>query len=351
MSKVYRLAAAAALVALLALGAPAGAQQSSNGGNQAPAADVELLALSPQDFAVTTTYVGDLQPDRRVELRSEISGIIERVTFNTGDAVEAGEVLVNIATEQLTIQRNLAEANYNLAQAEFERGETLRERNLITAAELDQRLNQRQVSYFNLQQAEDQLGKSVVRSPIAGRIKTKAVEEGEYVTPGGLLAEVLRIETVLALISVPERDYRFMREGEEVRVTLDALPAESFTGTIKTIGVEADEQSRSFPVEVAVDNASGRLRPGMLARVEIDLSNYRNQVLVPRHAVVEEGRARVVFVAADGRAQRREVALGATVGDRVQITSGLSTGERVVVAGQRRLSDGQSISVVSTREQ
>lgn len=325
--------------------APATAQAQAPQAPQTPPAPVEVLRLRPQDFNVSATYIGNLVPNERVALRSEIEGVAEQVRFEESGQVAKSEVLVHISTSRLTAQRDLAKANYELAESNLRRSKDLSRQNLIPQSKLDEAQTSRDVAYYNLKLAQIELDKSIIKAPISGVVKTKSVAEGEFVNKGEPLAEILDMSAMLAAIDVPERDIRFVKPGQTVRVTLDALPDRSFAGRVDTVGLEADPRNRSFPVEVRLENPNRALRPGMLARVEVVLQSYEHEVLVPRHAILEREHGKVAFVAEDGRARLRTVRTGASTAGAVQVLEGLSLGEQLIVTGHQRLSDQEPIDI------
>jgi len=150
---------------------------------------------------------------------------------------------------------------------------------------------------------------------------------------------------VRALFHVPEREIRHLSPGMRVAVSFDALPGASHRGVVKTVGLEADRKSRTFPVEVELDNPQRRLLPGMLARVQVRLATHRRQVLVPRYAVLEREAGRAVFVARNGQAEERFIETGADAGEEIQVLNGLSFGDQLVVVGQRMLTDNEPIEI------
>lgn len=308
-------------------------------------ANVRVVELAPQSLRQEASYVGNLQPNERVVLRSEMDGLVENVHVTKGQTVRKDQVLVNIATKELTVRLNLARANHKLAVTNLKRDLKLSKKNLISQSQLDQSRNQRDSANFQEQLAEVNLKKSVVRSSIRGQVKSKDTKPGEFVRKGDKLVEILDLSQLLVEINVSERGILKLKKGQSVAVELYAQNGHTLAGKIRTIGIEADSRNRTFPVEIEVDNPKERLRPGMLARVTINQGVLKKQLVVPRHAIIERETGRVVFVVEDGKARMRPIKTGVSREERVQITSGLKFGEQVIVEGHTKLTDKEIVNV------
>ena len=324
------------------------AQDNASSLPRARGVNVEVMTLQPKDFTLTATYIGHLEPNQRVSLKSELEGLVEKVNFTEGQAVKANQVLVNISTKEQSVRRDQAGATLQLAKQNLTRDLELFDKNLIPQSKLDISTNTRDQARFSLQLAELGLRKSVVRTPLSGQVKIRNVDTGEFVNKGTLLAEILDISTVKAEVNVPEQDIRHMQTGRQVSVQVDALPDEVFTGRVQKLGVEADQASRSFPVEIAIANPKRALLPGMLARVKMRMGTYRNQILIPRHALLERSTGRVVYVARGNTAVEVSIETGANADGLMQVLQGLHAGDKLIVTGQQQLTTNDPITV--TRE-
>jgi len=338
-------------MALLLLGACGGEPPPVDAAQQpAPAAaerriNVGVLELAPRDFTLDASYVGHLLPAERVALSSEREGVVERLLFEEGDRVRQGQPLVHISTEQLTVRRNLARSNLELAEANFRRDQELRARNLIPQADLDTARNRREVARYELELAELELKKSVIVAPLDGTVNVKGAETGEFVSKGALLAEILDIRRVRALVQVSDHDLPAFAVGKTAQVWADALPEETFTGKVTRVGLEADLRNRAFPVEIDIPNGDGRLRPGMLVRARVQKAAYQGQVVIPRNVVLEREEGRAVYVVENGRARLRPITLGASVGSDVQVVGGLDFSDELIVSGHTLVAPDDAVLV------
>jgi len=290
------------------------------------------LTIKPQKLEIYHSYEGYIEPFERVIVRSETSGTIEKTTFEEGKAVEKNQVLVNVSTERLTFQEQLANSNYKLAEYEYLAQKQLFDQNVSSASSLNSYINKRDVSKIQLELAKLDLEKSKVKSPITGIVKSKLVQIGETVNAHQNLLEVMNISKVLAKINVPGDDMFFVFPGKPMKIRISALPGQVFNGNVHTLGQEADKKTQQFPAEIVIDNSSGKLFPGMVAYVEVRTIYMENQVLIPRSIVKTLNTAPNVIVVENDKLVRRDLTLGTIMMDNVQVLSGLEFGEQIQIS-------------------
>ncbi len=308
---------------------------------------VRVISIAPQPLNIQSTYVGHLLPGERVLMKSEMEGVIETVSFEEADEVEAGEKLINISTKELTLRLQMAQTDFKLAESNLMRDEQLAEQDLIPAAQLDLSRTRFDSARLSAELALINLKKSVISSPLRGTVKKRHVKVGEFVKKGGVLVEILDIDRILVKIHIPEQDIMYVHEGQRVVVELYALEEKQFQGSVKTIGLEADSRNRSFPVEIVLNNSKRELRPGMLTRVMFTQELSQNEIVIPRHTILERDEGRVVFMHQDGVAHERIIETGLSQQDRVQVLSGLSIDEELIVEGHTKLTDQEPVTVIS----
>jgi RND family efflux transporter MFP subunit len=186
------------------------------------------------------------------------------------------------------------------------------------------------------------LEKRTIRAPFAARVLATLADAGDVMSPGTPIARLGEIRRVKVIASVPESSRPALSLGRTVRITADALPGRTFPGRITALGFQADPRSRAFPVEVTVQNPEEILLPNMVARLRLPVGPISHRTLIPSSAVASDGTLPYVFVLRGGRAWRREVRLGAPVGDSVEVSNGLEPGEQIAATPQR-LSDGACV--------
>ena len=279
-------------------------------------------------------------------MRSEIDGVIEKINFEEGNEIKKDKRMLEISTKELQLKLKIAVADSNLAEINIKRDERLAEKNLISNAQLYQTRTRAESARLSRELAKINLKKSLISSPLNGTIKTRYVKVGEFVRKGDKLVEILDFSSVIVKINIPEKEILGIKIGQKVDVALYILEDKTFLGKVKNIGLEADSGNRTFPVEIYVNNKERKLRPGMLARATFTRIIDEDQIVIPRHSILEKESGRVVYVFEKGKVFQRKIKVGLTKQDQVQIEKGLKNGEMIVVEGHTKLTDGEDVNVV-----
>ena len=308
--------------------------------------NVRVQEVNLESLSIKSTYVGNLLPNQRVIMRSEIDGVIENIYFDEGDEIVNNKKLIDISTKELSLKLKIAFADSKLAETNLKRDEKLAKDNLIPNAQLDQTRTFAERALLNRELAKISLNKSIINSPLSGTVKTRFVKAGEFVRKGDRLVEILNVDRILVKVNIPEQEILQFNIGQKVDIELYILEKKLFEGKVKKIGLEADASNRTFPVEIEVNNRERELRPGMLARVTFTKRVDQDQVVIPRHTILERDSGRIVYVVDKGKAFQREVSTGISQREKVQILVGLGRGEQLVVEGHTKLTDGEEINIV-----
>lgn len=317
--------------------------------------ETRVAALTEVPHAVQAT--GSVRPWARVSPGTKILGRVEEVTVREGDRVSRGQMLVRLerrdleaAVEQARAAVAMAEAELDRAGAQHDRMRSLQARGSVTDKNLEDAVAGFRVAEAalrqaraNLSAAEVTLGYADVRSPVGGFVTAKRVEAGDMASPGVALLEVEDLARVKVILTVPESDVVGLAPGAPARVTVDAL-ASSWDANVNRINPSGDPASRTFDVELVLENADGRLKSGMFARATF-ARGTREALLVPAGSVVKRGALEGLFVL-DGerRARLRWIRTGRTLDDRIEVLSGLEPGEHFVVDPPLALGDGTTVA-------
>lgn len=308
---------------------------------------VMTVVVEPQ-LADTFELPAVVDPNRIVTVSAEVAGRIERIGPKKGNYVLAGDLLIQLNADLVRPEFDIAKAQVERDQIEFDRMTNLAKENAATRRDLDNATTQLAISKARLDGIRARLDRTRILAPTSGVLNDLLVEEGEYVSPGDPLAEVVDTDTVKVIVEVPERDIAFFAVGEKAEVFVNAMGQErSQVGTITFISKLADPRTRSTRMEITLQNKEGLLRSGQIVRVRLTRRILKDAVLIPLLAVIPMENSKAVYVVSSTEAQRREVELGIIKGDSVQVTHGLEPGERLIIAGHRFVAPGQKVNTVS----
>ena len=343
---------AAAVVSLAACGDDAqGAGQRGSGGRGPggmPPTPVEVGLVATGSIARSVSVSGVVEPIRVVGVNSQLAGALLSVNVEEGDQVARGAVLARVDDRELRAQLLAADANFQVAEAAYERAQQLRERQVITLPEFERERTAYASAAAQLNQLRARVGYATVNAPIAGVVVEKSVETGDVVGVNSRLFTIADVSTMVARVGVSELDVVELRPGDEATIQMDAFPGRTLTGRIRRVFPSGDPQTRLVPVEVSLGPDAARLaRPGFLARVTFALGAREDVLLVPASAIVSgSAGGSAVFVVTDSIVTRRIVETGLTSQGQVEIAAGLEAGETIVVTGANGLRDGMPVRVV-----
>lgn len=345
------------LVAIGVLGAIFGFKHLQNRKAQAaqaarkpvPAAVVTAQA-SAEKWRTTIHAVGALESFQGVVLRSEIEGRVLRVAFDSGAPVQAGDLLVEMDVSSETALLRSNEANAKLAQLNLERARGLRGNEANTAADLDAAEATAAQAEAAIEATKSTLAKKRIVAPFTGRLGLRRVNVGQFLNKGDEVVTLEDTDPIYADFSVPQQEATALKAGLPVVVTTDAFPGREFTGTIEAIDPRVSDATRSLRIRASLANPDETLKPGMFARVEVQLPDEREVVVIPATALVYSPYGDSVFVVAkDDKgglvAQQRFVQVGPKRGDQISLLSGISAGDEIVSAGQGKLRPGSPVTV------
>lgn len=295
------------------------------------------------------------RPEEIEQARAIVAGFEARVAYARGRMARLGRLvergtstadeLQDAQTELQATEAQLAGAKAALALAE---AGPRREQVAQAAAAVA-------VQEAEVERIDDQLAKHTIRAPFSGWVVERFTEKGQWVARGGLVARIAELDKVKIVAEVPELSVRFLQPGAEVRLEFDAAPDQPWVGTVARVVPQADLLSRSFPVEVTLDNrvieGEPVLKGGMLARAWLPVGKTGSATVVPKDAVVL-GVARPFVYVIDaagggpggGTVRPVEVSLGAAVGGQVEVRGGVEAGQLVVIRGNERLRPGLAVS-------
>lgn len=337
---VLALGAAAAVVAATrpwALASQAEAASPVTVAAAEPAIDVEVAAVRHRLMRDEISAVGTLRAAESVMLRPEIAGRIDRIHFRDGEAVRAGDLLVTLDSSIIGAEVEQARAELDLARANVKRTRELANQRFVSARSLDEAESSMRVLEARLKLARARLGKTRIQAPFDGVLGLRQVSVGDYVEAG---AELVRIEDLSSMevdLRLPERFLGEIEHGQLILLTLDAYPRASLTARLVALDAQVDASGRALLVRGRLESHDAKLRTGMFARATLVTGESPEAVVIPEEALVVGADESHVFLVDGDRARRVVVRTGRRTAGLIEVVSGLSPGDRVVVAGHLKL--------------
>ncbi len=304
---------------------------------------VRAVVLSTVAMTDRLTTVGTILANEDVDVRSEISGRIEAISFSEGSRVKKGQVLVKIADDELRAETARAESRLAIAQSEADRQKQLFEQNLSSQREYDTAMNAFNVAKAEAALVRAQLDKTEIRAPFDGKVGLRFVSAGSYVSPSTPITSIQDDTPVKLDFSVPERYAGHVKAGDAIRFTVQGT-SRVFEGAIYAVEPSIDTATRTMRVRATSPNADGALVPGAFADVEI-VMQQRDTIAIPAFALIPELKGHRVFVYAGGKAEARTVEIGTRTDESIEIVRGLAAGDTLITSAILQLKPGAPVTV------
>lgn len=325
----------------------------------APPPPIQISASEAQqiDWQTRLPAIGTLTARQGVELTSEISGTVDRLSVVSGEVVEAGQTLLRMHDEVERASLATAEAQVELADLDFNRQRNLLQRQSISQAQFDQASSSLRQSRARASELRAILQKKTITAPFSGRLGIIHVDPGDYLSPGTPIATLQDLSSLHVDFSLAEQHYPQLSIGQQVELSVAAFPGQRFSGRISAINPRVDAASRTLLVRASVDNPEEQLLPGMFAELDVLLPDTQPRMVVPETAInfsLYGNSVYVVVPAEDSesgagseqlQAKRRFISIGDRRDGLVVVTEGLQPGDKVVSSGQLKLDDGTAVVI------
>lgn len=307
---------------------------------------VETALAQSGAAATLIRATGTLKASDSVVMQPEIAGRVVEVLFEQGQAVTAGTPLVQLETQTLRAELDRAQAALALSTENYRRSESLSRRGATAAQALDEARAALATAEADVDLARFRIEHATITAPFDGVIGLKEISVGRYVEPGDELVALERIDPLDLDFRLSERWLTKLRPGDAVAVTVDAVPGQQFEGRVVALAPQVDVNGRAVQLRASVPNPERVLRPGLFARVTLELDARPEAVLVPEAAIVLQQAGAMLYRVVDGKAVQTRVTTGVRRDGMVEITEGLAAGETVIVNGHVRLRDQIRVEVV-----
>jgi multidrug efflux pump subunit AcrA (membrane-fusion protein) len=261
---------------------------------QAQIFPVEVLTVTPSDYDETINLSGTMMAENQTEVPSKVSGKILKYLMEEGAWVEKGQNVVSIDRDEIGVE--------------------FKEASLET--------------------------------PISGWLTKKYFDTGAHVTPGMTLFQIADYHRVKLVIQIPEAEISRVKTGAGAHISIDAWPDQKFIGSVSQMSPTVDYLSRTVKTEISLKNPGMKIRPGMYARARINIKRHVKAIVIPTTAIIERETGTMVFVVENGLAAVRQIMVELDMGETSSVKSGLSFGDKLIVAGQHTVAQGSAVEVV-----
>jgi RND family efflux transporter MFP subunit len=383
-------------------------RETGRGGPAGSAVAVETVSLQRVSIQRNVDITGSLESTDQANVSSEVAGVVQQVLVQLGQEVPAGQIIVKLDPRELdlALQRarsqlrqteaqlgiegdeekelppdeeissvRLAIANRDDALAQLRRAQRLRDKNLLPQADLDAAETRVKVTEANYQAAienvrslkatlqdrrhavelaEMKLNDTNIRSSVSGQINERMVQEGEYIRENTPVVSIVKMNPLKVKASIQERYAGLVRSDMPVEFEVEAYPGKKFQGKVAYISPSVDPSTRTFPVEILVDNAQRLLRPGFFVKGLIFTRRDENVLAVPEKAIFTLAGVSSVYVIEQSKARQQTVTLGTRIDGYVELISGLKGDEILAASNLSLLATGVAVQIEespSTRDQ
>lgn len=321
---------------------------------QPPPEAVTSIVAHQEQWPSTMGVIGTMEAVHGVEVSADLPGTVEKIAFESGQFVHAGDVLVEMDTRQERAQLASLEAQRDLAKANFTRMQQLLNAGVISRADFDASVAQQKQTEANVAETRATIERKTIRAPFSGILGIRKINLGQYLAAGNAVVPLQSLDPIYVDFGVPQQSAGQVRAGNTLHVTSEDLVGKRFAGRVTAIDSVVDQATRNVQVQATLGNPGGKLKPGMFVQVELGFGQSRQVIALPASAISYAPYGDSVYVITDlkdpkGNSYRgvrqQFVKVEGSRGDQVAVISGLNPGEEVVTSGVFKLRNGAAVRI------
>jgi membrane fusion protein (multidrug efflux system) len=305
---------------------------------------VDVKVVEPQAIENNIRISGAILANESIALRSEISGKIEQIFFEEGQRVQKGDLILSINDEEISAQVERLRFTQQLNEGIEYRQRQLLEKEAISREEYDIALTTSKTTSSDLKEREARLSKHKILAPFDGIIGLRQVSEGSYISPSDLVANLYSINPIKVEFAVPGKYTSLVDVGDRISFTVEST-SKTFQGSIYATEPKIDPQTRTLKIRAICRNDKEELIPGQFASINYILDVLPDALMVPSEAVIPELNSHKVFVYKSGVVKQETVEIGLRTDKEVQLVSGISPGDTVIVTGILQVRQGMPVHI------
>ncbi|TWI00627.1 membrane fusion protein (multidrug efflux system) [Flavobacterium tiangeerense] len=306
--------------------------------------NVTGIVATPETFDNNLSLSGSIEANEQVEIRSEVSGIVEGIYFQEGSNVSKGQILFKVNDIELRAQLRQTTTREGLASENERRAKLLLQKEAISQEEYDLARADLKSAQAQSQLIKAQIAKTAVRAPFSGRIGLRSISPGTYITPAILVAKLVNTGKLKITFSIPEKYATQVKNNTSLSFKV-AGSTEIFSAKVYAIEPEVEVATRTLQVRAIADNKNGILLPGTFADVELPLDIIKDAIVVPTEAVIPVQKGKKVFITSNGQAKEVMIETATRTASSLLVLSGLKPGDTVITSGVMSLKDETPVKV------
>jgi membrane fusion protein (multidrug efflux system) len=327
----------------------------ASGAFEPPPTAVTTAVAEKTEWKPTLDTVGSVTAINGVTVSTDLAGIVSQIAFESGRKVKAGDLIVQLNTDQEQAQLAQFEAQQKLAKLNIDRFKALLEKKTVAQSDYDSAEATYGQAVASVNQYKALIARKTLRAPFDGIVGIRQVNLGQYVKEGDMIVTLQSFDPIFVNFNLPQQDLAKLANNQLVEITVDAFGSQKFSGKITAINPLVDSNSRNVQIQATFPNSDTKLKPGMYARVSVVLPESQEVVAIPSSSIHYAPYGDSIFVVSDLKDEKtgksfkgvteKFITLGQTRGDLVAITKGLNPGEEVVTAGVFRLKNNAPVTV------
>jgi membrane fusion protein (multidrug efflux system) len=319
-------------------------------GEEKPGVPVEVANVQLGDISSYILLSSTIETESSVDVFPQTIGLVDDLLVEEGDHVRKGSILARLEDEEYALDEAKAEVAFRKLENDFKRIEKMYHDELISVEEYENARFELRQAELEWQKAKLLLKYTRIDAPIGGVVSERLINVGDRIASSTKIFSIVNLDSLIAVVRIPEREIDQVRLNQDVMVSSDFIRGIGIEGWVKRISPVVDPNSGTFKVTVGLKADSVRLKPGMFVNVHIVTGTHENTILVPRDAIVYDGGREYIYLASEeSTATRVELDKGFSNNQIVEVLSGLSNEDHVIVVGQSGIKDGAKIKILEER--
>src|SRR6267154_3247995 len=317
---------------------------------QMPATSVTTVIAKRETWPSTLNVIGTATAIQGVTVSADLPGTVDKINFESGKAVHAGDVLVELDTRQERAQLAATESDRDLARINYGREQQLVKEGVVPKSEYDNAFAQQKNTEAKVGEIQATIDRKTIRAPFSGILGLRQVNLGQYLAAGQAIVSLQSLNPIYVNFGVPQQESGRVRVGRSLQVSSDDLPGVRFAGRVTALDSVVDPATRNIQLQATIANPGGRLRPGMFVQVAVGVGANRDVISLPASAISYTPYGDSVYVVAaekdtkgNRKVRQQFVKVEGTRGDQVAVVSGLNPGDEVVSSGAFKLRNGAPV--------